>query len=57
MKVTLVPDEDAVIWLKNDGKQIQYNFCEWSDVDARYEFFLDGELVGWVKADSYRFYG
>ncbi|MDD5921753.1 MAG: hypothetical protein PUC44_01040 [Eubacteriales bacterium] len=57
MKVTLVPDEDAVIWLKNDGKQIQYNFCEWSDVDARYEFFLDSELVGWVKADSYRFYG
>ncbi|MGN8764354.1 hypothetical protein [Hornefia butyriciproducens] len=56
-KVTLIPDRDAGIWFKNDEQQIRYNFCEWSNVEARYEFFCKGELVGWIRSDSYRFYG
>ena len=57
LKVSLTPDEAAEIWFKDDAQQIRYDFCEWNDIDDRYEFYYDDELVAHVRSEGYRFCG
>lgn len=57
LKVSLTPDEDADIWFRDDAQQVRYDFCKWNDIDDRYEFYYDDELVAYVGSEGYRFYG
>lgn len=57
LKISLAPDEDAVIWFKDDSQKVKYDCCEWNDVEDRFEFYYDDELTAWVRSEHFRFYG
>ena len=49
--------DDSQIWFRHDAAKIRFDFCEQNEVECRYEFYFNDSLVGWVKSDSFRFYG
>lgn len=56
MEVSMVTDDDAKIWFKDDAKQIRYDFCGQNEDEDSYEFYYDDELVARIVSDHYRFY-
>ena len=57
IKVTMTTVEFSGIWFKEDAERIRYDYIEWNEVDSRYDFYYDDELVAWIRCSSFRFYG
>ena len=56
-QVSFTVDDTAEIWFKDDTDTVRFDFCDWNDVESRFEFYYDDELVAWSKSEEYRFYG
>ena len=50
-------DDAAEVWFKDDADTVRFDFCDWNDVESRFEFYYDDELAAWSKSEEYRFYG
>lgn len=56
-KLSYTIDDQAEVWMKGDAANVRFDYSIQNDVENRYEFYYDDELVAWVKSDNFRFYG
>ena len=56
-EVAFTIDDTAQTWFIGDENRVRFDFCAWNEVESRYEFYYDDEVVAWSKSDKYRFYG
>lgn len=50
-------DDTAEIWFKDDAECTRFDYTEQNEVENRFEFYYDDDLVAWVRSDAFRFYG
>ncbi len=56
-EVSFTINDTAEVWFTGNESHVRFDFCDWNDVECRYEFFYDDTVVAWSKSDEYRFYG
>ena len=54
LEISYTIDKDAQIAFKDDTAQVRFDYCCWNDVESRFDFLYDDEVVAWIKADSYQ---
>lgn len=56
-QISLLTDPSAEFFFTDYRDQMKFDFCDYDPVHNRYEFFNDDEMIAYVKAEEWRFYG
>ena len=44
-QVSFTVDDTAEIWFKDATDVVHFDFCDWNNVESRFEFYYDDKLV------------